>query len=110
MMSVASVSPEIGLFDDPIMPTRLPDTAAKKKPAMSITMAANRAAADRAGEVVVEGHHEHERRRDAHEDDLEVEILLRCARSPRPRAADFFRSATPRRIPIARFFRILYSV
>ena len=29
---VASVRPEIGLFDEPIMPTRLPETAAKKKP------------------------------------------------------------------------------
>ena len=38
--SVHSVSPETGLFDDPIMPTRLPDTAAKKKPTMIITPAA----------------------------------------------------------------------
>ena len=40
MISVESVSPEIGLLDDPIMPTRLPETAAKKKPRMSITSAA----------------------------------------------------------------------
>ncbi len=40
MISVASVSPEIGLFDEPIMPTRLPETAAKKKPTMIMTMAA----------------------------------------------------------------------
>lgn len=39
-MVVASVSPEIGLFDEPIMPTRLPETAAKKKPVTRITIAA----------------------------------------------------------------------
>ena len=38
---VASVRPEIGLFDEPIRPTRLPETAAKKKPVTSITSAAN---------------------------------------------------------------------
>ena len=29
IIKVESVRPEIGLFDDPIMPTRLPDTVAK---------------------------------------------------------------------------------
>ena len=42
-MVVARVSPEIGLLDDPIMPTRLPDTAAKKKPVIRITTAASTA-------------------------------------------------------------------
>ena len=37
---VARVRPEIGLFEEPIKPTRLPETAAKKKPMMIITMAA----------------------------------------------------------------------
>ncbi len=37
---VARVRPEIGLFEEPIMPTRFPDTAAKKKPVTSITIAA----------------------------------------------------------------------
>src|SRR5438093_8119159 len=40
MINVESVSPEIGLFDEPISPTRYPDTVAKKKPAISITTAA----------------------------------------------------------------------
>ena len=40
MISVQSVRPEIGLFDEPIMPTRLPETAAKKKPRMIMTTAA----------------------------------------------------------------------
>ena len=40
MIVVVSVRPESGLFDDPIMPTRLPDTAAKKKPVTSMTIAA----------------------------------------------------------------------
>ena len=53
-MVVASVRPESGLFDDPIMPTRLPDTAAKKNPVMSITMAATTAAQQRLREVEVE--------------------------------------------------------
>ena len=39
-MVVARVSPEIGLLEDPIIPTRFPDTAAKKKPVTSITIAA----------------------------------------------------------------------
>ena len=41
--SVQSVRPETGLFDEPIMPTRLPDTAAKKKPRTSMTRAATMA-------------------------------------------------------------------
>src|SRR5437762_12783300 len=40
---VESVNPEIGLLDDPMNPTRLPDTVAKKKPTMIITAAANMA-------------------------------------------------------------------
>ena len=40
---VASVRPEIGLFEEPIMPTRLPETAAKKKPVTSMTSAARNA-------------------------------------------------------------------
>ena len=57
---VASVSPEIGLFDEPIMPTRLPDTAAKKKPAMSITTAARIAPSEHVREVEVESDHQRE--------------------------------------------------
>ena len=34
----------MGLLEEPIMPTRLPETAAKKKPVMAITMAAMTAA------------------------------------------------------------------
>ena len=45
MISVESVSPEMGLLDDPIMPTRLPLMAAKKKPKMIITTAETPAAA-----------------------------------------------------------------
>ena len=45
--SVESVNPEIGLFDDPITPTRYPDTVAKKKPTISITSAAATAPAIR---------------------------------------------------------------
>ena len=40
MISVESVSPEMGLLEEPIMPTRLPDTVAKKNPTTSITIAA----------------------------------------------------------------------
>ena len=40
MISVESVRPEIGLFDEPITPTRYPETVAKKKPMTSITTAA----------------------------------------------------------------------
>src|SRR6185437_1214615 len=38
--NVERVRPEIGLFDDPITPTRYPDTVAKKKPTINITSAA----------------------------------------------------------------------
>src|SRR5271169_333957 len=37
---VESVKPEIGLLDDPITPTRYPETVAKKKPTISMTSAA----------------------------------------------------------------------
>src|ERR1019366_9114570 len=40
MINVERVSPETGLFDDPMTPTRLPETVAKKNPTMSITTAA----------------------------------------------------------------------
>ena len=39
-ISVESVNPETGLFEEPIIPTRLPETAAKKKPSTSMTTAA----------------------------------------------------------------------
>ncbi len=37
---VDSVKPEIGLFDEPMNPTRLPDTVAKKNPTRIMTTAA----------------------------------------------------------------------
>ena len=40
---VDSVRPDTGLLDEPIMPTRLPDTAAKKNPRTIITTAATMA-------------------------------------------------------------------
>src|SRR3954469_16277561 len=43
IISVESVSPEIGLFDDPITPTKYPDTVAKQNPTTSITTAATSA-------------------------------------------------------------------
>ena len=43
IITVVRVRPESGLFDEPIIPTRLPDTAAKKKPVIRITSAATMA-------------------------------------------------------------------
>jgi hypothetical protein len=40
--SVERVRPETGLFDEPINPTRFPETAAKKNPSTIITSAATR--------------------------------------------------------------------
>jgi hypothetical protein len=40
MTRVQRVSPETGLLEEPIIPTRFPETAAKKKPTMIITPAA----------------------------------------------------------------------
>src|ERR1700733_14688782 len=40
---VESVNPEIGLFDEPIMPTRFPEIVAKKKPTTISTTAARSA-------------------------------------------------------------------
>src|SRR5438309_1700413 len=42
MTSVQSVSPETGLLEEPIMPTRFPETAAKKNPTITMTPAATR--------------------------------------------------------------------
>ena len=47
MIRVERVRPEIGLLEEPIMPTRLPETAAKKKPTISITTAAATSAGTR---------------------------------------------------------------
>src|SRR4051812_5314375 len=38
--NVESVNPEIGLLEEPMKPTRLPDTVAKKNPTTIITTAA----------------------------------------------------------------------
>ena len=43
MISVESVRPETGLLEEPINPTRLPETAAKKNPSMIMTTAATMA-------------------------------------------------------------------
>jgi hypothetical protein len=40
MMRVESVRPETGLFDEPMIPTRYPETVAKKNPTKSMTTAA----------------------------------------------------------------------
>src|SRR4029077_20589514 len=40
MISVQSVSPDTGLLEEPIIPTKFPDTAAKKKPTTIMTIAA----------------------------------------------------------------------
>src|SRR5579872_6414230 len=45
IISVDSVNPETGLFDDPITPHRFPETVAKKNPTTSITSAATTEAA-----------------------------------------------------------------
>ena len=47
MSKVDSVNPETGLFEEPIIPTRLPETVAKKKPTTSITTAARTAGKSR---------------------------------------------------------------
>ena len=41
--NVERVNPEIGLFDDPMNPTRLPETVAKKNPTKIMTTAARTA-------------------------------------------------------------------
>src|ERR1700722_18669536 len=43
MIKVESVNLESGLLEDPIIPTRLPETVAKKNPTMSMTTAASTA-------------------------------------------------------------------
>ena len=58
--SVESVSPETGLFDEPMNPTRLPDTVAKKNPTTSMTTAARIAGHNSAGNLNVEQAHQHE--------------------------------------------------
>src|ERR1043166_8688388 len=43
MISVESVKPETGLLEEPMKPTRLPETVEKKKPTKSMTTAASTA-------------------------------------------------------------------
>ena len=43
MMSVDKVSPDMGLLDEPIMPTKFPETVAKKNPMINMTMPATMA-------------------------------------------------------------------
>src|ERR1017187_8367055 len=51
MTTVHSVRPEMGLFDEPIIPTRLPETAAKKNPRTIMTTAATAAGPGGAAEM-----------------------------------------------------------
>src|SRR5271155_364713 len=53
---VESVKPEIGLLDEPMNPTRLPDTVAKKKPTKIITTAA-RIAGHTSPEILIYSKH-----------------------------------------------------
>ena len=77
--SVESVSPEIGLLDEPITPTRYPETVAKKKPTISITIAAAIAAADHPGHIDVQHAHQQERHADQREDRLRTHVPLGAA-------------------------------
>ena len=83
--SVQSVSPETGLFDEPIMPTRLPETAAKKNPSTIMTPAATSAPAitlelarcpRAADEEVVERDHGNKDDGDAGENYFRAQVTL----------------------------------
>ena len=50
---VERVKPETGLLEEPINPTRLPETVAKKKPTISMTTAARIAGQSNAGNLNV---------------------------------------------------------
>src|SRR4029077_12225924 len=54
--SVDSVKPEIGLLDEPMNPTRLPETVAKKNPTRIITTPA-RMAGHNSPEILIESKH-----------------------------------------------------
>ena len=109
MTSVASVSPEIGLFDEPIRPTRLPETAAKKKPMMIITMAATMPPLQHAGIAGIEN--DHAEQHDCQAAEYDLAFRSRSVRAvPACAAADFFRSETARAMPKPRLLRMRNSV
>ncbi len=76
MTRAASVSPEIGLLDEPISPTRLPDTAAKKKPTIIITIAATMPGPQAAGVALVQKDHADQHHQQSAEYELGVEIAF----------------------------------
>ena len=77
--AVDSVRPEMGLFDEPIMPTRLPETAAKKKPRTIMTSAATTAAPIVPAKVDVERDHADEHHGQPAEDHLAAQVALGAA-------------------------------
>ena len=105
MMRVERVRPEMGLLDEPIVPTRFPETAAKKNPATAMTTAAMRAER-RAGEDLVDEDHEDEGQGQA----TRTTLMLRSFSSRDTTSAwpaAFLTSPTDRLTPVARFLRIL---
>ena len=80
MMSVDRVRPEMGLLEEPIVPTRFPETAAKKNPATAMTPAARIAGREGPGEHFVDEDHHDEHRHEAAEDELDVEVLFETGR------------------------------
>ena len=108
-ISVESVNPEMGLFEEPIIPTRLPETAAKKKPSTSMTTAATIPPGERAREVEIEHDHADQRDGQSAEHELGAQIEVQAAGGLGLRLA-FFRSEMARLIPMPRLLRILKSV
>ena len=60
MIRVERVRPEMGLLEEPIVPTRLPETAAKKKPAMAMTHGGDEGRREGPGEDQIDEDHQDE--------------------------------------------------
>ena len=103
------LGPEIGLFDDPMIPTRLPETAAKKKPSTIITVAATTAArmdpAKKLYSAIMAANVAPRPRKTVLN---EMSISVRFCAAVCPLA--FFRSFTARPMPCASELRILNMV
>ena len=90
MIVVASVRPEIGLLDEPMMPDQVARDGREEEAGDQDDDARQDRGVNRAGEVEVEGDHQQQDRRDADQDDLERQVALgaqRRAPSTRPPSA-----------------------
>jgi hypothetical protein len=77
-ISVESVRPEIGLFDEPMMPDQVARHGGEEEAEHDHHQRGHEGAGDRLREELVQRNHRDERNRQARQHDLEAQILLRA--------------------------------